>query len=790
MLVLFASAKSTASTWVTFEMNEAEIRRLQGDIKKLLVLTIDDRETRNLLPNWLQVGIVGHAPTPARAADAITAQIVALESGARPSTLFIGRERDLVAIRGALIPPMGTEPPRALVLHGFHGMGRRSLARQAVEQHLSLEAAPVVVLSESDSFDWLHLELVSRAREFNDQQELGRALDAFKAMADADKGRELAHLLAALGTGRAVPVVVDEAGMLMDDEGNWRPTMTSLLRTLSAEGRLQLALVMPRSPKDGYALPISGHSVNPIDQESTRLLLTQGLRLADLTAEPRDVAVLAPYVGGYPPAALLLVDAIREYGVNAVVADVAALKDLTGRIFTPLLEKLNLSVLERALLRLLAPFRELPIQLLTGLGLGDAQAIAQASKRLSDLHLVVPGEMGISLSPPLRQAVMQRYGDITEEESGRIAQALRSVYWKPDSNEVIPLPIVDAVSVALARAGDLAPELSRLGVYELPSTLMRIAKESYDGRNWDRALKYARKVLEHDERREDALIIAFKATVRLESWDSAEELLETITRRGLLTRHYLRGFMEWKKGNLELAVASFRAAIRAGDRSLAVRHQLAYCLFLLNRPNEARAVMDSMPVRATSRNRYFLDLLAKVLIRLKLLDEAKMVVEDMRRYGFDADYWHRHAHVLLIEGRVDEAIEAARRGIETGPARNEARSLLTEGLIAKGDLAEAENALDQVVVRSQRDRDLRERLLCKIHTRGGDYQKAEAHWRRIRNPDDPDARRVRLDLIDARLAHTKLPNPARVELEVEREKVRSGRDDLEDLPLHDLFDPD
>src|SRR5207249_3513404 len=107
MVVLFASARSIASTWVGYEMSEAEVRRLQGDLKRLLVITTDDPVSRKLLPSWLQVGIVGHASTPARAADLITAHIVALESGARPSTLFIGRERDMVELRSSLIPAMG-----------------------------------------------------------------------------------------------------------------------------------------------------------------------------------------------------------------------------------------------------------------------------------------------------------------------------------------------------------------------------------------------------------------------------------------------------------------------------------------------------------------------------------------------------------------------------------------------------------------------------------------------------------------------------------------------------------
>lgn len=789
LFVVFASRKSLESAWVTFEVNEAEIRRLQGEPLRLIAITTDSPDTRDHLPAWLKVGLVEHAPTPARAADVISESLAALEAGARPDRLFIGRDRDLAQIRHVLIPPIGSPVPRIVVVHGLRGVGRRTFLDRALSDDWSLRGRPLLTLGQAESLDWLHLQLVTQAREFQNQEELGATLSAFRDLDDDSRATELAGLFKEVSVGNRAPVIVDD-GFLMTDEGAFRPEVVAMFRAIAQLDDLFVGLVTPRAPQDLPDLPIAVYNLAALDQQATRSFLTQALRRSASEVDSSDVAKLAPWTEGYPPAILLAVDAVRRYGIKLTLADVPALKDLTLRVFGPMLARLRLSPSALRILRVLEPFAELPVDVITRVLGGESGAITSEVKDLVDLSLLTPKSLGVGLAPPLRQAVRQRLGELDDREFSQVLVSLRELYWPQDSTEPVPLPILEAVTIAVARSTDATALQQNLGIYELPSVLARMAREAYNSGKWERALQFALRVLQVDARREDALITVFKAYVRLEEWDQAQSALDRIGARGLVTRHYLRGFMEWKRHNLDSAISAFRSALAAGDRNLLVRHHLAYCLFLTGKSREARAVLEGMPQRATSRNRFFLDLLAQVLIRLGKPDEAEAICGDLQRYGFDADAHHRLAHVRLLQGRPEDALTESRAAVAAAPTRNEARVLEAEALIALGRSAEAQEALSAMTVRGPRDREMQQHQLCRLKTRLGQFNEAEAHWRMMRDHDSIDARRVRLDMIGTMLRTQDVDRVRRVELEAEREKLMQRPVDLSDLPIEVALDPD
>jgi len=176
--------------------------------------------------------------------------------------------------------------------------------------------------------------------------------------------------------------------------------------------------------------------------------------------------------------------------------------------------------------------------------------------------------------------------------------------------------------------------------------------------------------------------------------------------------------------------------------------------------------------------------MAQIAIRLGDLKAAGRIVEDLKRHGFTADYYHRRAHLLLQEGQPEDALAAARAAVQENPRRFESYALESEALIALGRLDEARSKLDHLPVRSGRDADLKSGLLCRLDLRfNADWRAADLRWRTIARNDSTLYTRVRLEILDSALRDPGLDLSARAAYERERSALLSKGIDLDDLQL-------
>src|SRR5437879_6529822 len=134
LFVSFASAESLASTWVKFEIDEAEVRRRLGRLQNVLVFIIDPAIKVSDLPEWMRRGRVLSQARPTQASRVILSQLI-FQTGAEQQTLFVGREQLLQDMAREIVPPSGQQPPRVLVASGSQGVGRRSLMRRALRDN-------------------------------------------------------------------------------------------------------------------------------------------------------------------------------------------------------------------------------------------------------------------------------------------------------------------------------------------------------------------------------------------------------------------------------------------------------------------------------------------------------------------------------------------------------------------------------------------------------------------------------------------------------------------------------
>ena len=174
VFVFFASKASIESTWVHFEINEADWRLSTQKMAASLTILIDDDTQPEDLPKWMQRNLVVRVLYPQLAVHTIKNYLVQL-STSPIQPIFVGREPDLQRISNKLIPEIGEKIPRIIVITGLHGIGRRTFARRAIKDYLSMDIGSRFILEDNDSIDTLHIHLLNETADLSKRDYL--ALD-------------------------------------------------------------------------------------------------------------------------------------------------------------------------------------------------------------------------------------------------------------------------------------------------------------------------------------------------------------------------------------------------------------------------------------------------------------------------------------------------------------------------------------------------------------------------------------------------------------------------------------
>jgi hypothetical protein len=313
VFILFVSPRSLASSWVKFELDEAEIRKVRGTLRRAVAIFIEGPVNPSAIPQWLARVRAVHHTTPGQSARAIESLILGSAPDAqRP---FLGRNDDLQ--RGIRKLASGNPPPRLLLVSGLEGIGRRSYLSRLVGDALRLDLGPIVSLSTTGTLEDLYLEshlsstMLTRA-------EAEREIATFRALSIKDQSREVASQLVFLAEQGTVPCIVDNGAML-DSAGKYLPEYADLLTHFVSTDDVYLALVHVRVPDYG-GLPVRVHvfdrRLRPLAPPDAQALVARLLRDANVPAEPDQTARLAEVTGGYPPAAYFLV--ARGFSVFSV----------------------------------------------------------------------------------------------------------------------------------------------------------------------------------------------------------------------------------------------------------------------------------------------------------------------------------------------------------------------------------------------------------------------------------------------------------------------------------------
>lgn len=745
LFVFFVSKHSLESTYVKFEIDEANWKLLRDEMAGAITIIIDKDIKSTQLPQWMQRSLVVSIESPTQATRIIRTRLIQ-EDGFDKQPPFVGREKDLAEFSRELIAPSEDNPRRLTVISGLDGVGRRTFVRRAFKDYLSLEIGPILILEETSSFDTLHLQLLDEAMGLSSRTEVSRALAAFAALTKREKGRELARLIAIITKNNTAPVIVDQ-NALLDDYGGYLDEFTYIIDALKEYEDTYLVIIHRRRPNLSSIATesprVAFHRVDPLNLDDTELLLRQVLRMANIEATSNQVRTLGLYMGGYPPTIELACTYAKFYGLETLIADKASLAEFQVRTFAPIINKLEIDEKEWEILRMLAGQPTLPLEVITEILCVRPDDCAHALRHLIDLNLVMPVEHQFIISPPVREAVNKLRGPLTKSDYKRIAFQLRKVFWtEPD--KIPPLAVVDATIYALARSN--VRELARFHDLILPSQLYKVAKEEYNSKNWKAAIQFALRTLRVDPARNGARIILCKAYVREEHWPEAERELRNLEKRGVRAQFYCKGFLEWKRGNLGTAVSAFQSALDAGDNSISVFRDLAHCLFRLGKAGDAKSVLSKAPEWIFG-NSYVVDLAAQIAIAEKNWRTADSYISDLEHIATREDFHYRRATLRATHKQWTEALQDADVACESIPPRFEAMAQRADILIELGRFPEAASAIEDLVPIGVQKRDVKTGLKCKLLLRQGKWQEAEVLWQGLRQKELPVQQGLRKEIL-------------------------------------------
>jgi tetratricopeptide (TPR) repeat protein len=769
IFVFFVSKRSLQSTWVKYEISEAEWRILHEQMAGAISIIIEPEIKHSDLPPWMQRCLTATIFHPSTTAHII--QNYMLQQNPQIEPVFIGRETDLHKFSRELILDIEKESPRILVFSGLFGIGRRAFGRHAIEDYLSMGYGSAFILEDTDSIDSLYLKLLDEIEELSSREKMAKEINLFRNMNIQDKGKEIARLLSILNSNNLIPIVVERGpmGLVLNEGGFYKDEWLEVLRNLNLHKNSYLVLIQTRLPsfkdKDRKELGLpefASYKLGPLDNTSIELILKESIRKMDIGISTEKIKEIVPYINGYPPAAQYVLGFVKYHGIDILLADKGLLTSFLGQRFESFIEKLNLNEKEKDILRLLDSETSLPFEAIKAFISCSDKETSELLRKLIDLNLINITDSDFILSSPISIAVSRKLGILDRKDYSRIVEVFRKEFWA-NIKDVPKLSIIDTTIHALAYYN-----LDKLNDFKdlvLPGHLFKVAMQKYNNKRWRDAEALSRRALQLDDSLHGARVILLKSLVRQKQWAMAYSVLDEIDNDHKNERLYLHGFIEWKKGQHTLAVQVFRQAYNEGDRRLALLRDTAYCLFVLGELDDAKFFIDE--ALKITRNKYLVDLAAQIAIYSDQIIDAVTLIDELNNMD-SYFFYNRRATLRCKQTKYVEAMEDVNKACNTEFPRLEALiqkidiKILLDKPDVEGDILKIQGILGE-------NSDVIRGLWCKFYLQQNKWLIANEWWQKIWQKNLPSFKDLRKSILNQKKADIMMSptevNEAKTELE-------------------------
>jgi tetratricopeptide (TPR) repeat protein len=762
VFVLFASGASIGSTWVNFEVDEAAHRVIEKTIARSLVIIIDSAVDHKALPPWLQRAKIIRANAPKFAAREIRQHIDDLLRAAQHQ-FFEGRTDDLSKFQ-KLITPIDQAPPRVIAIQGLPSIGRRTFLSVAARVALGFTRVVVIDVAEGDSLVDIAVRMANELEPYSTRAGFEAIVESIKRSSESELLERIAADVRAAIANRELPALFDDGGLLTTD-GLFTTQVQRIISAVRKDSQLYLCLISSRKPTSD----IPTQRLDPLLNDDIRRLIARvaGSKVPPVVLGTPQIAELADYVNGFPPSAYYAMSLVSDYGIGAVLADKNRLVDFRTGVFIRFLRQRQFTEADRAILSVLARYSPIPLEALHPVVEFDSQIVAQRLMTLIDHSLVVVGQSGLyAIADPIADAVLREFTDPINHKA--MYQSLESLIADPELN----MPRLSLYRM-LFRAGALAG-VDTNALFRLSSDLIGMAERFYHQREYGRAVEFGRLAVHERPDSLTARDYLIRAFAQESKWDEAlKELAQFEKIAPDRDSHYLRGFIERKRGKLKLAIRHYLDAQKAGRTGVAIQREIAYTYYLDNNLVEAKRYLAS--ALASKDNRIALDLAVQIATRDKNEQEARDALTKLERMEQEAFFKHRLSTVELRFGQLAAALAAAQDAADS--ARNDRPTFgmlaqLATCQIYSGMFNEAERTIEKLETRYKHQRiDVRLGLACRLEIARKRYAKALQVFANIQDTSTAVYKAMRRDALAGELVTSALADDVRIAYQKELDKL-------------------
>ena len=449
LFCLFLSRDFIKSSYVTFETLLGLEFFASGQVDRFLAICLDEEAFQSASENVKLFSIVRRVASVEGAAWLIQGALVAAASSeAQLSHPFIGREATLLELENQVIDPE-RPPQRAIYVSGNFGTGRRTLIRKFFQNQYPQVglAFPAVRVEEFDGLDEIYRKTLAAIRPAITAREFATRLVAFGSASTTEKARQIATLFNSLLPARESSFVIDVGGIL-DDGGAVHAEVNAIIDQLDSRPHPPVSIISPRmvplrARRDSK--DVAYCAVKSLARDEAVRLAQRLLRDKRISATEAQISDIVDLSDRHPYNFYRIVEEIDARGLSSFLASPREFVEWKHRQSSEYLGRLDLGVIETALLGLLKILPTLDFEAMTdALGV-KANDAADALLRLTQLHIVEHSGDEFSVSPPLRIAV-ERDARISLPETMRkevLAKLADSLALRLDEGTA-PIALVDS----------------------------------------------------------------------------------------------------------------------------------------------------------------------------------------------------------------------------------------------------------------------------------------------------------------------------------------------------------
>jgi len=660
IFVLFATSSSLKSVWVKFEINETWYKILSGKITTSLVYIIDNECNLDEIPDWLKRALIKRETSPSIIANEIQ-YFIDQQAYEQQASNFVGRSRDQEKLEDIVNPIDGTPPPRLIAVNGLPGVGRRTLLKRSSNQLFNLNKQAEIRIESGDTINDLCSKIADLAEPYSNQQELKDKISEIAKLSSQEAGERSLRNLRYLVESGALPIIIDEGGLL-DGNGILRQPVVDILNKIDTNDIAYISFITNRKINEDSSVEIPSILINQLNQRDSKKLVSKIANNHSLPLDIKEVNEISEYVCGYPPAAYFAIKQCVEYGKDLLLSDKHKLVKFSTQRFMKHLKSSSINDAQENILSVLSSYSPLPLVAIAAYCSFDEKKIHESIYDLIDKALVIVDSNALyRIADPISNAARNLFGFPNSEKLKEV-----SIILKQYSNNLDNRKKLDVSRVLFRIGAILRDEESQQEGIHLRNDFIKLVQISYHNRNYKDAIEFGEKAIKECPDNNDAREFFIRALIQDERWAAAQFQLEEYKQfTELRDVYFLSGFLERKRGRLGDAVEKFINAEKVGRRGAAIKRELAHSYLLMNKIDEAVQYIAEA-LRLQPDNSHVVDLAVKIYVKAAREKEARDALERLSLIDNSEYYLLRKSTVEYKFGQLLEAESTAKEAVSQG----------------------------------------------------------------------------------------------------------------------------